>query len=86
MLSMHKFAKKILLVAVVAATTLSGTSMALPAPPDGSVLLVEYYDSYGNQVGAQAYGTCPDGPTPLTWGVRTNNRVLNMVQCWSDYD
>lgn len=86
MLSMRKLTKKVLLVAVVAAATLSGASMALPMPPDGSVLLVEYYDAYGNQVGAQVYGTCPDGPTPLTWGVRTSNRELVMVQCWSNLD
>ena len=86
MLSMRKFTKKVLMAAVGAAATLSGASMALPAPPDGSVLVVEYYDAFGNQVGAQVYGTCPDGPMPLTWGVRTSNRELVMVQCWSNLD
>lgn len=86
MLSMRKFTKKVLLAAVLAASTLSGASMALPVPPAGSVLLVEYYDAFGNQVGAQVYGTCPDGATPLSWGVRTSNRELVMVQCWSSLD
>lgn len=86
MLSMRKFTKKVLLAAVLAASTLSGASMALPVPPAGSVLLVEYYDAFGNQVGAQVHGDCPDGPTPLTWGVRTSNRELVMVQCWSSLD
>lgn len=86
MLSMRKFSKKLLLVAVGAAATLSGASMALPVPPDGSVLVVEYYDAFGNQVGAQVHGGCPDGPTPLSWGVRTSNRALVMVQCWSNLD
>ena len=52
MLLMRKFTKKVLLTAVLAAATLSGASMALPVPPDGSVLVVEYYDAFGNQVGA----------------------------------
>lgn len=86
MLSMRKLTKTILLAAVLAASTLSGASMALPAPPDGSVLVVEYYDAFGKQVGAQVHGGCPDGPTPLSWGVRTSNRELVMVQCWSNLD
>lgn len=57
MLSMRKFTKKVLLAAVLAASTLSGASMALPVPPAGSVLLVEYYDAFGNQVGAQVHGS-----------------------------
>lgn len=81
MQSKNSRVKKILLAAVIAASTLSGASMALPQPPDGALLVVEYYDAYGTHVGSQVYGTCFSGPYPLTWGIRTSNRAISFYQC-----
>lgn len=51
----------------------SGGSFAYPQPPDGSMLVIEYYDSpaHGTVVGQRTMVGCLHGPYPIDWGYTT---------------
>lgn len=83
MRSMKKYGRKFLLAALIAGATVSGVSMALPMPPDGSILVVESYADAAltQQVGAKVYGTCYNSPYPISWGVQTSYRHMYFYKC-----
>jgi hypothetical protein len=54
-----------------------------PTPPPGSVFVKDFYvDAAHTQlVGSVATGVCPQGPTPVTWGVESKYVVYRIYTC-----
>ncbi|QWP76155.1 hypothetical protein J5226_21605 [Lysobacter sp. K5869] len=59
----------------------SSTGSALPAPPDGAWMIVDWTQN-GTVVGRSVYGHCP-GPQPLAWGRTGGTPVISYLPCGS---
>ena len=79
------FRGKLLGALVVAAALSSGASMAVPMPPQGSLLVTSYYATADRSevVGVRVYGnaTCQNGPYPLDWGLQTPYSSMDFYAC-----